>query len=134
VLAVCGGGGNNAAALLVTALAIGTWILIAALVIRVARDRRERKVLIALALASILAGPAILFGLLAGFSGDNSRLLEIIVTLLLPVLIGACVAVGMRAADALRAFFLALWGAVFLIGAYAVLVIAFLAIGDGCWS
>jgi len=122
------------AALLVTALAIGAWILIAALVIRAARDRRERKALIALALVSSLAGPAILFGLLAGFSGDNSRLLEIILTLLLPGLIGACVAVGIRAADALRAFFLALWGAVFLVGAYAVLVFAFLAIGDGCWS
>jgi hypothetical protein len=134
VLAVCGGGGSNVAALLLTALAIGAWILIAALVIRAARDRRERKALIALALVSSLAGPAILFGLLAGFSGDNSRLLEIIITLLLPGLIGACVAVVMRAADALRAFFLALWGAVFLVGAYAVLVLAFLAIGDGCWS
>jgi len=131
VLAVCGGG-SDAAALLVMALALAAWVLVAVLVIKAARDRRERKVLVALTLVSGLTGPAILFGLLAGFSGDNDRLPEIVVTLLLPGLIAAGIAVGMQAAHAARAFFLAIWGAVFLPGAYIVLVISLLAIGSGC--
>jgi hypothetical protein len=110
------------------------WIAVAVVVIRAARDHRERNALIALALVSSLLGPAILFGLFAGLSGDNSRLLEVVVTLLLPGLIGACAAVGTRAASPARAFFLAIWGAVFLPGAYAVLVIAAFAIGTGCLS
>lgn len=133
MLAVCGGG-SDAAALLVVALVVAAWILVAALVIRAAGDRRERKVLIAVALVSSLAGAAVLFGLLAGFDGDNDRLPEIVVTLLLPGLIAAGVATGTRAARAVPAFFLAFWGAVFLIGTYAVLVISLFAIGSGCLS
>ena len=115
-------------------LAVAAWIAVAVILIRAARDHRERNALIALALVSSLVGPAILFGLLAGFSGDNSRLLEIVITLLLPGLIGACVAVGTRAAHAARAFLLALWGVIFLPGAYIVLLVAAFAIGTGCLS
>ncbi|HEX5928533.1 MAG TPA: hypothetical protein VFY48_03990 [Solirubrobacterales bacterium] len=134
MLAVCGGGGSDTAAAFVAALAVVAWGLVAALVIRTARDRRERAVLIALTLVSSLVGPAILFGLLAGFDGDNSRLLEVVVTLLLPGVIAAFAAVGLRAAHAARAFFLALWGAVLFVGAYAVLVISFFLVGTGCFS
>ena len=49
-------------------------------------------------------------------------------------MIAACAAVGLRAAHAARAFFLALWGAVLLVAAYTVLVIAFLLVGTGCFS
>lgn len=133
MLAVCEGG-NDAAALLVVALVIGAWALVAALVIRAARDHRERLVLIAVTLASGLTGPVILFMLLNGLDGDNDQLPKIIITLLLPGLIAATVAVGMRAAHPARAFFLALWGAVFLVGAYLVLVISLLAIGTACLS
>ena len=133
MLAVCEGG-NDAAAVLVVALVIGAWALVAALVVRAARDQRERLVLIAVILASGLTGPAILFGLLNGLDGDNDQLPEIIATLLLPGLIAAGVAVGMRAAHAARAFFLAFWGAIFLVGAYLVLVISLLAIGTACLS
>jgi hypothetical protein len=133
VLAVCGGG-SDAAALIVVVLAVVAWITGAVVVIRASRDRRERNALIALALVSSLLGPAILFGLLAGFSGDNSRLPEIVVTLLVPGLIGACAAAGTRAARPAHAFFLAIWGAVFLPGAYVVLVIAAFAIGTSCLS
>ena len=131
MLAVCGGG-SDAVALLVVALAVVAWIWVAVLVIKGARDRRERKVLIAVALVSCLVGPAILFGLLAGLSGDSTRLPEIVIGLLLPGLIGACVAVFRKAARAASAFLLALWGAVFLPGAYLILVISFLALGTGC--
>jgi hypothetical protein len=133
VLAVCEGG-SDAAVLIVVILAVGAWIGLGVVIIAAARDHRERNALIALALVSSLVGPAILFGLLAGISGDNSRLLEIVLTLLLPGLIGACLAVGMRAAHAARAFPLALWGVVFLPGAYIVLLIAAFAIGTACLS
>ena len=128
MLAVCEGG-SDAAALAVVALVVGAWALVAVLVIRTVR---ERKVLVALTLLSSLAGPAILFGLLDGFSGDNDRLPEIVITLLLPGLIGACVAVGTRAAPAAHAFFLWLWGSLLLPGAYIVLVISILLLGTGC--
>jgi hypothetical protein len=133
VLAVCEGG-SNAAALLVVVIAVAAWVLLAVPAIRAAGDHRERNALIALALVSSLLGPAILFGLSAGFSGDNSRLLEIVLTLLLPGLIGASVAVGTRVARPALAFFIAIWGAVFLPGAYVLLVIAAFAIGTGCFS
>lgn len=133
MLAVCGGG-SDAAALLVTALVVAAWILVAVRVIKSAHDRRERLVLIAVALASNLTGPAILFILLNGLDGDNDQLPKIIITLLLPGLIAASVAVGMRAARAAHAFFLALWGAVFIVGALIVLMISFLVIGSACWS
>ncbi len=68
----------------------------------------------------------------SGRPGDNTRLPEIVITLLLPGLIGACVAVYRKAAHAARAFLLAFWGADFLPGAYLMLVISFLAIGTGC--
>jgi hypothetical protein len=133
VFAVCEGG-SDVAALLVTVLVIAAWIWVTVLTIRGASDRRERKALIALVLVSSLLGPAILFGLLDGVEGDNDQLLEIIITLLLPGLIGACVVARMRMADAARAFFLALWAAVFLPGAYIVLVFSFLVIGSACWA
>ena len=132
MLAVCGGGGSDAAALFVVALAVAVWAGVAAVVIRMAQKRREREVLIALTLVSTLVGPAILFGLLDGFDGDNDRLPEIIITLLLPGMLAALVAVGLRAAHAALAFFLAIWGAVLLLGAYAVLVVALFLVGTGC--
>lgn len=134
MLAVCGGGGSDVAAMFVTALAVAAWTFVAVLVIRSVRDHRERIVLVALTLVSSLAGPAILFGFLNGVDGDNDQLPKIIATLLLPGLIGACAATGMRAAPATQAFFLALWGALFLVGAYIVLVFAFLLVGNGCWG
>jgi uncharacterized membrane protein YjjP (DUF1212 family) len=133
VLAVCGGG-SDGAALLVTGLVAGAWVLLALLVVKGAQDRRERITLIILALVSSVVGPAILFGLLDGFDGDNEHLPEGVITLLLPGFICACIAIATRKANAARAFFLVLWGAVFVPGAYVVLVIAALTIGTGCLS
>jgi peptidoglycan/LPS O-acetylase OafA/YrhL len=132
VLAVCGGGGSDAAALLVVAVAVAAWILVAALVIRGASDHRERMVLIAVTLVSSLVGPTILFGLLGGLDGDNDQLPKIVIALLLPGLLGACVAVGRREAPVAHALFLAVWGAAFLVGAYIVLVISSLLVGTDC--
>lgn len=134
MLAVCGGWGSGVGALLVTVLAIAAWAFVTTRVITTAPERRERKVLIAVTLISSLVGPAILFGLLAGFSGDNSRLPEIILVLLLPALVAACVTVGIRAARPARAFFLALWGAVLFAGGCVVLVASLLAFGGYCPS
>jgi hypothetical protein len=133
VLAVCGGG-SDGAALLVAALVAGAWILLALLVIKVAEGRRERMALLVLALVSSTVGPAILFAFLDGFDGDNSQLPKVVIALLLPGAIAACVAIGTGRAHAARAFFLVLWGAVFVPGAYVVLVISALAIGTGCLS
>lgn len=90
--------------------------------------------LIAVTLASGLTGPRILFMLLNGLDSGNDQLPKIITTLLLPGLIAAGVAVGMRAAHAARAFFLAFWGAIFLVGAYVVLMLSALTIGTACLS
>jgi len=131
MLAVCGGGGDNAVALAMVALAAALWALVAVIVIRAAPERRERKVLFVLTLVSSLAGPAIVFGLLDGFSGDNSRLPEIAITLLLPGLIYACVAVVRRTVYPAHALFIWLWGSIFFVGIYAVLVVAAIA-GGAC--
>jgi hypothetical protein len=131
VLAVCGGG-SDAAALLIVALAVAVWVGVVVLVVRTARDRREQIMLIAVTLVASTVGAGVLFGLLEGFDGDNEQLPVVILTLLLPGLAAAGIAVAMRLAHAGRAFFLALWGAIFIPSVYILLVISLLAIGSAC--
>jgi hypothetical protein len=106
--------------------------LVVGAVIRAARSGRERGVLIGLTLVSLLAGPAILFGLLDGFSGSGDYLVQLALALLVPGVLGACVALGTGFVHAGRALFVSVWGALFLIGGWFVLFVSFLALGTGC--
>jgi hypothetical protein len=90
--------------------------------------------LIGLTLVSILAGPAILFGLFDGLSGSGDYVAEFVFALLVPGVIGAGVAFGTGSVHVGRAFFVSAWGALFLTGGWFVLVVAFLAVGTGCIS
>jgi hypothetical protein len=110
------------------------WLLVVGAVVRAAGSRRERGVLIGLTLASVLVGPAILFGVHDGFSGSGDYLDDVVFALLIPGVIGAGVALGTGSVHPGRAFFVSVWGALFLVGGWFVLVISLLAIGSGCIS
>ncbi len=127
MIAVCSGG-NNLAAWLIVLIALLMWVSVTVLVIRAARDRRERQLLLGLLLGSILLGPLIVYA----FFGGGSSVGELALMLLLPGAIGAAIAYKTRAAHGARAFFISTWGTLLLSGAYAIIFIAFIAVGTGC--
>lgn len=132
MLAVCGGGGSDLAAWLIVAAALAVWVLVTALIVRAARDRTERRLLLGLLIGSIVVGPLIIAAFYQGVFGSDGNIGKLALVLLIPGAIGAGIAQLTEAADRLRAFVIGLWGAVFLGGAGVLLVFAFVAVGSGC--
>ncbi|HET7588679.1 MAG TPA: hypothetical protein VFK14_00625 [Solirubrobacterales bacterium] len=132
MLAVCGGGGSDLAAWLIVAAALAVWVLVTALIVRAARDRTERRLLLGLLIGSIVVGPLIIAAFYQGVFGSDGNIGKLALVLLIPGAIGAGIAQLTEAADRLRAFVIGLWGAVFLGGAGVLLVFAFVAVGNGC--
>jgi hypothetical protein len=132
VLAACGGGGSELLAWLVILAAIAIWVAGTVLIVRSARDRREKRLLIALLIVSIAMGPALIAAYYHGLFGDDSSTGKVALLLAIPGVIGAGIAFATRAAHGFRAFLISTWGAVFLIGLAFVAIFAALAIGNGC--
>ncbi len=132
MLAVCGGGGSEVLAWLIIISAIAVWIAGTVLIVRSARDKKEKRLLIALLIGSIVLGPALVAAYYHGYFGDDSSTGKVALLLLVPGAIGAGIAVASGAAHGFRAFVASTWGAVFLLGFGAVSIIAALAIGNGC--
>jgi hypothetical protein len=132
VLAVCGGGGSDALAWLIVLAAITVWVVGTALIVRSARDKKEKRLLIALVIGSIAVGPALIAAYYHGLFGDDSSTGKLALLLAIPGVIGAGIALATRAAHGFRAFLISTWGAVFLIGLAFVAIYAALVIGNGC--
>ncbi len=132
MLAVCGGGGSDALAWLIVAVAFAGWLAVAVLIVRAARDRTERRLLLGLLFGSIVLGPLIVYAFYDGFFGSDSGLGKLGALLLIPAVLGFAVALRTRAAHAGRALLISAWGAGFLAGAWVVLLIAFVSVGNGC--
>jgi O-antigen/teichoic acid export membrane protein len=132
VLAVCGGGGSEALAWLIIVVAFAAWLAVTILIIRAARDRTERHLLLGLLIGSIVLGPLLVAAFYGGVFGSNSNVGKLAVLLLIPAVLGAGIAHRTRAAHSGRAFLVSIWGALFLIGAVVILLVATVAVGNGC--
>jgi hypothetical protein len=132
VLVACGGGGSAAGALLVTLGVFAVWFAITALIVRTARDRTERRLLLGLLIGSIVLGPLIIKAFYDGVFGDDSDSGKLALLLLIPGALGAAIAYWTKAAHSLRAFLVSSWGAVSLIGLGTILFFVALAVGGGC--
>lgn len=132
MLAVCGGGGSDLLAWLIILGAISVWVAGTGLIVRSARDKREKRLLVALLIGSIVIGPALTAAYYHGLFGDDSSTGKLALLLVIPGAIGVGIALATRAAHGFRAFLISTWGAVFLLGLAFVAFFAAVAIGNGC--
>lgn len=132
MLAVCGGGGSDVAAWLFAVLAFSAWLLVTVLVLRAARAKRERRLLLGLLIGSILLTPLIIDAFYSGLFGDDGNTGKLALVLLLPSAIGVGIAYRTRAAHGARALFISAWGTVLIPYGIFVLFFAALAVGSGC--
>lgn len=133
LLLACAEGGHNGALVWLIALAaLAVWILLTALLVRTARDRSERRLLLGVLVGSIVLGPLIIAGYYAGILGSDSSIGKLVPLMAIPGAIGALIAHLTRAASPLRAFFTGVWGAVFLVSAGFFLFFLAVIIGEAC--
>lgn len=133
MLLACGSDGEGSAVLawLIALGALSIWAAGTVLIIKSARDRKEKRLLVALLVGSIVLGPALIAAYYQGFFGDDSSTGKLAVVLLVPGAIGAGIAIATRAGHGLRAFLASTWGAIFLGGAGTILFIAAI-VGGAC--
>jgi len=132
LLADCGGGGNDLVASLVILAAISAWLLVAVLVLRAARDDRERYLLVGLLAGTILLTPLIVALFYSGLFGDDGDTGKLALLLLLPSAIGLGIALWTKAAHVARALFISIWGTILIPFGFYVAFLAALGIGTGC--
>ena len=133
LLAVCGGGGNDVAGWLLVLMVLAAWLLVTVLTIRAAgRDRRERRLLTGLLIGSLVLGPVIINAFYEGFFGSDGDVGKLAVLLLIPGVLGVLIARSTRATNSVKAFLVSTWGAISLAGLGIVLLVAVLAVGNGC--
>lgn len=136
MLLACGTGGVGAGGVVLTyaigALAVAIWVAFAVLVVKTARDRRERRMLIGLLILFVGIGPLVIAAFYAGFFGSDDSTGKLALIMAIPPVIAAGVAQASGAGHGFRAFLVSAWGSVFLIGAGMVLFIAALTVGGAC--
>jgi hypothetical protein len=132
VLAVCGGGGNDVAAWLIVLAAFLVWVAGTVLIVKSARDKKEKRLLIALLIVSIPLGPALIAAFYDGVFGSDADFGKLVLLLLVPGAIGAGIALFTRAGHGLRAFLASTWGVIFIGGVGMIMFFAALAAGGGC--
>jgi hypothetical protein len=134
VLLACGDTGVGGAVLTygIGALAMAIWLGVAGLIIRTARDRRERHLLIGLLVLFVVIGPLVIAAYYDGLFGSDDSIGKLALIMLVPPAIAAVVAQASGAGHGLRSFLVSAWGSVFLIGAGIVLLIAALTVGGAC--
>jgi hypothetical protein len=114
------------------ALAVAIWIAVAAFIVRTARDRRERRLLIGLLILFVVIGPLVIAAYYDGLFGSDASLGKLALIMLIPPAIAAVVAQASGAGHGLRSFLVSAWGSIFLIGAATVLVLAAFTVGGAC--
>jgi len=134
VLLACGDTGAGGAVLTygIGALAVAIWLAVAGLIVRTARNRRERRLLIGLLVLFVVIGPLVIAAYYDGLFGTDDSVGKLALIMLIPPAIAAVVAQASGAGHGLRSFLVSAWGSVFLIGAGIVLLIAALTVGGAC--
>ena len=132
MLAVCGGGGSDVAAWLIVLAALLAWVTGTVLIVRSARDKKEKRLLIALLVVSIPLGPALIAAFYDGVFGSDSDFGKLVLVLLVPGAIGAGIALYTRAGHGLRAFLASTWGVIFIGGVGMIMFFAAFVVGGGC--
>ena len=132
VLACTEGGRNGVLVWLIILAALAAWVVITALIVRSAADRRERRLLLGLLIGSIVLGPLIIAAFYAGFFGSDSSTGKLALFLAIPGALGALLAHVTGAANRLRAFLISTWGAVFLAGAGVFMFLVAVVVGEAC--
>jgi len=111
---------------------VAVWVALAALIVKTARDRRERRLLIGLLILFVVIGPLVIAAFYAGYFGSDDSLGKLALLMLVPPAIAAVVVQASGAGHGLRALLVSAWGSIFLIGAGTVLFIAALTVGGAC--
>jgi hypothetical protein len=124
-------GGSSPLGWLVLVAVLATWVLVTALLLRMVRDRTERRFLLGLVIGSIVFGPGITAAYYAGLFGSDSSIAKLALLLAIPGVAGAVIAHLTHWGSRLRAFFAGVWGAIFLLSAGVFLFIVAFALGDG---
>lgn len=134
MLLACGDGSTGGAVLtwVIGALAVAIWFAIAAFIVRTARDRRERRLLIGLLVLFVAVGPLVIAAYYAGFFGSDSSFGKLVLLMLIPPAIAGCVVQASGAGHGFRSFLVSAWGSILLIGAATVLLLAALTVGGAC--
>lgn len=133
LLLACDASGENSALVWLIALtALVIWALLTLLIVRTARDRTERRLLWGLLVASIVIGPLIVAAYYDGLFGSDDSISKLVPLLAIPGVIGALIAHLTRAANPLRACFIGIWGAVFLVSAGIFLFYLAVVVGGAC--
>jgi hypothetical protein len=134
VLLACGDTGVAGAVLTygIGALAVAIWAGVAALIVRTARDRRERRLLIALLILFVVIGPLVIAAYYHGLFGSDASYGKLALIMLIPPAIAAIAAQASGAGHGFKSFLVSAWGSVFLIGAGIVFLIAALTVGGAC--
>ena len=134
MLLACGDTGVGGAVLtyVIGAVAVAIWIGVATLIVRAARDRRERRLLISLLILFVVIGPLVIAGYYDGLFGSDDSIGKLALLMLIPPAIAAVVVQASGAGHGFRSFLVSAWGSVFLVGAGILLFIAALTVGGAC--
>ncbi|HSS41884.1 MAG TPA: hypothetical protein VLK37_04955 [Solirubrobacterales bacterium] len=134
MLLACGDTGAGGVVLTygIAALAVAIWVAVAVVIVKTARDRRERRLLIGLLILFVVIGPLVIAAYYAGLFGSYAGLGKLALIMLIPPAIAGVVAQASGAGHGLRSFLVSAWGSIFLIGAVAVLLIAAFTVGGAC--
>jgi hypothetical protein len=119
-------------ALAIGALAVAIWAAVATFIVKVARDRRERQLLIALLILFAVIGPLVIAAYYQGLFGSDESLGKLTLLMLVPATIAAVVVQATGAGHGFRAFLASAWGSVFLISTGIVLFLAAFTVGGAC--
>ncbi len=134
MLLACGDGSAGGAVLtwVIGALAVAVWLFVAGLIVRTARDRRERRLLIVLLVLFVVIGPLVIAAYYGGLFGSDESFGKLMLLMPIPPAIAAVVVQVSGAGHGFRSFLISAWGSIFLIGATAVLLIAAFTVGGAC--
>ncbi|HKF82965.1 MAG TPA: hypothetical protein VKB23_08405 [Solirubrobacterales bacterium] len=134
MLLACGdtGTGGVALAWAIGALAVAIWVAVAVVIVKTARDRRERRLLIGLLVLFVVIGPLVIAAYYYGLFGSNASLGKLALIMLIPPAIAAVAVQASGFGHGFRSFLVSAWGSIFLIGAGTVLLLAALTVGGPC--
>lgn len=134
MLLACGDMGAGGVVLTygIGALAVAIWIGVATLIVRTARDQRERRLLIGLLILFVVIGPLVIAAYYYGLFGSDAGLGKLTLLMLVPPAIAAIAVQASGAGHGFRSLLVSAWGSIFLVGAAIVLLLAALTVGGAC--
>jgi len=111
---------------------VAIWVAVAVVIVKTARDRRERRLLIGLLVLFVVIGPLVIAAYYYGLFGSNASLGKLALIMLIPPAIAAVAVQASGFGHGFRSFLVSAWGSIFLIGAGTVLLLAALTVGGPC--